>query len=394
MRRRLAECGGAPRDLQLLLADGPRRVRRRRRARGRGARSSTSKAHTIERTFWDTFDARVRGAGLALVDADGRLALPDATTHAEQAAGPGRGAAGCSPPTSPAGALRDRLEAILEMRARVPVARVAAAGALRLLDDERKTVVRLRARSRALAGDGRPRRAARRACTSIGVRGYDSARARVPRCRARARARCRPPAPARRGRRRRRRHAGGRLVQAAPEADPDDRSDAAAAAILRRLLEIIDANLPGTLADVDTEFLHDLRVAVRRTRALQRELAASSRPTAARASATSFQRLQQITGPTRDLDVHLLEFDELAAGLPASAARPRAAAPLLEERRARERRRDGRARCARARHARAARRLASFLDGLRSAERRPAPTPRARRATCRRADRARSTARW
>ena len=41
---------------------------------------------------------------------------------------------------------------------------------------------------------------------------------------------------------------------------------AAAAAILLRLLDTIDANVAGVLADTDTEFLHDLRVSVRRTR--------------------------------------------------------------------------------------------------------------------------------
>ena len=41
---------------------------------------------------------------------------------------------------------------------------------------------------------------------------------------------------------------------------------AAAAAILLRLLDTIDANVGGVLTDTDTEFLHDLRVSVRRSR--------------------------------------------------------------------------------------------------------------------------------
>ena len=40
----------------------------------------------------------------------------------------------------------------------------------------------------------------------------------------------------------------------------------AAATILLRLLDTIEANIAGVLADTDTEFLHDLRVSVRRTR--------------------------------------------------------------------------------------------------------------------------------
>ena len=40
----------------------------------------------------------------------------------------------------------------------------------------------------------------------------------------------------------------------------------AAATILLRLLDTVEANVAGVLADIDTEFLHDLRVSVRRTR--------------------------------------------------------------------------------------------------------------------------------
>ena len=36
--------------------------------------------------------------------------------------------------------------------------------------------------------------------------------------------------------------------------------------VLLNLLDTLQANVPGTLRDIDTEFLHDLRVAVRRTR--------------------------------------------------------------------------------------------------------------------------------
>jgi CHAD domain-containing protein len=89
---------------------------------------------------------------------------------------------------------------------------------------------------------------------------------------------------------------------------------------MRRLAEVIELNMPGTLEDVDSEFLHDLRVAVRRTRALQRELRGVFAPEPLRAFRDGFKELQRITGPTRDLDVQLLEFDELAEGLPADVA--------------------------------------------------------------------------
>ena len=40
----------------------------------------------------------------------------------------------------------------------------------------------------------------------------------------------------------------------------------AVARLLLRLLDTCESNVDGVLRDIDTEFLHDLRVAVRRTR--------------------------------------------------------------------------------------------------------------------------------
>ena len=58
--------------------------------------------------------------------------------------------------------------------------------------------------------------------------------------------------------------------------------------MLKRLDEIAEANLPGTLEDLDTEFLHDLRVSIRRARSVLRELKRRARAGArARGCATS-----------------------------------------------------------------------------------------------------------
>ena len=53
---------------------------------------------------------------------------------------------------------------------------------------------------------------------------------------------------------------------------PGTRTDEAASRVLKRLLKIAEVNLPGTLEDLDTEFLHDLRVSIRRARSVLREL--------------------------------------------------------------------------------------------------------------------------
>ena len=60
----------------------------------------------------------------------------------------------------------------------------------------------------------------------------------------------------------------------------------AVAKLLLRLLDTMQLNAPGVIRDIDTEFLHDFRVAVRRTRAalklvgdvLPADLAEPSRP--------------------------------------------------------------------------------------------------------------------
>jgi CHAD domain-containing protein len=88
-------------------------------------------------------------------------------------------------------------------------------------------------------------------------------------------------------------------------------ADTAAAAVLSRLIEVMDANLPGTLADTDTEFLHDYRVAIRRTRAVMRELQGVFPAAQIARLRAEFKWLQEVTGPTRDLDVYLLEFERL-----------------------------------------------------------------------------------
>ena len=122
------------------------------------------------------------------------------------------------------------------------------------------------------------------------------------------------------------------------ELRPDMPSDEAAALVCMRLLARIEANLPGTIADEDPERLHDFRVAVRRTRSLQRELKQvfPSRPL--KRFRREFRWLQQVTGPSRDLDVYLLGFDDFAAEVDAEQRQGlEVMRSLLETKRASER---------------------------------------------------------
>ena len=102
--------------------------------------------------------------------------------------------------------------------------------------------------------------------------------------------------------------------------------------VLLYLLDALEANVPGTIRDVDTEFLHDLRVAVRRTRSALK-LAGDVLPGGLRERfGTEFKWLGDLTTPTRDLDVYLLGYQDMAAAL--ISAKPAELAPFHEHLRA------------------------------------------------------------
>jgi CHAD domain-containing protein len=109
---------------------------------------------------------------------------------------------------------------------------------------------------------------------------------------------------------------GGVSSKVEVELEAQERCDVAACAVLRRLLAVIEANLPGALGDVDAEFLHDLRVAIRRSRAVQRELRRVFPPSELAHFRAQLRWLQRATGRARDIDVYVLEFDEYRLQLP------------------------------------------------------------------------------
>ncbi|MDO9048574.1 MAG: CHAD domain-containing protein [Methylobacter sp.] len=100
--------------------------------------------------------------------------------------------------------------------------------------------------------------------------------------------------------------------------DPDMRADIAGKYIYSHLLKAIKVNEQGTIANTDSEFLHDFRVAVRRTRAGLSQIKGILPANISAYHADFFSWLGQITGPTRDLDVYLLNFERYKSSLPAS----------------------------------------------------------------------------
>ena len=83
----------------------------------------------------------------------------------------------------------------------------------------------------------------------------------------------------------------------------------------QRLLSTIRANIQGVIEDYDTEFLHDLRVATRRTRACLSQLKEALPPEASKHT-EDLRSVAQGCNELRDLDVYLLEKESYYKFLP------------------------------------------------------------------------------
>jgi CHAD domain-containing protein len=299
---------------------------------------------TRQHTWLDTFDWRLNRAGLVLeherTRRGGRLLLSrDSTPQAEQPAGRWPSRTAKLAEDLPEGPVREQIAKLARPRALLPMA--SATGTVtvkRLLNDDGKTVARLTVdHERVTCGDRTVELPVRVAVTE--VRGYPG--------QARKAARLLAGAPGV--------TPAGRTVFATALAalgrHPDDYSNAvaaditaqlpasvAAATLLLGLLDTLEQNVDGTLRDIDTEFLHDLRVAARRTRSGIKLLAGVLPGTTQYAA--EFKWLGDLTTPVRDLDVHLLGFGAMAAQL--VAATPADLEPFrafLTRRRAKEFRR-------------------------------------------------------
>src|ERR1039458_5618786 len=101
-------------------------------------------------------------------------------------------------------------------------------------------------------------------------------------------------------------------AQQMPVTDRAVPATALLAVALSGFLATMRENLPGLLDDVDTEFLHDFRVAVRRTRATLK-LGRPALPEVMRTRwEPAFKSLGDLTTPLRDLDVYQLDLPSMS----------------------------------------------------------------------------------
>ncbi len=298
---------------------------------------------SIRRTWLDTFDWRLHRAGLTLEHTTGAgpgeltLTGPDGERIVAR---PGRLTWPAVADSLPDGPLRARLRAVTGVRALLPAARGASTVRHpRVLNADDKTVAWVTLDRLSVSYPATADLPSRLSVTA--VRGYQAQAERVAQILAGATGiepRGLSPldsALAAAGRR-----AGDYTGQMDVRLTQGMTSRAAVTAILLHLLGTLEANVAGTIRDVDTEFLHDLRVAVRRTRSVLKLVGHVLSAGLAQKFLPEFKWLGDLTTPTRDLDVYLLKYPEIAAGL--VAATPEELRPFhahLTRSRAAERRR-------------------------------------------------------
>jgi CHAD domain-containing protein len=301
---------------------------------------------TRQRTWLDTFDWRLNRAGLMLeyerARRGSRLVLSqDEVPQAEQPVSGRRSSRPRLAADLPAGPVRDQIVKLASPRALLPMATAASTVSVtRLLNADGKTVARLIVdTSTVIRGEAAVALPPRLSIAE--VRGYPGQARKAARLLAETPG-VRPP---RQSTFLEALHALGRRPNdysggVAADITAQMPACVAVATLLLGLLDTLEQNVDGTLRDIDTEFLHDLRVAVRRTRAAIKLLGHVLPDGLAASYAPEFKWLGDLTTPTRDLDVHLLGFDAMAGQL--VAASPADLEPFrafLVRRRAREFRR-------------------------------------------------------
>jgi CHAD domain-containing protein len=220
--------------------------------------------------------------------------------------------------------LRPHLEPVLGVRALLPVVRLAGASvAGRLLDGEGKTVLRF-VHERPAAINGNHRRLSG-GLRLIPVRGYATVGARAGRIADRAGLvrddRSGYPAALR--------AAGLDPDGTRPVIEPGLPARVAVARMLVSFLDEVEAAWGGTVADIDIEFLHDFRVAVRRSRSAVKLLGDVLPPALITWATPQLKWLGDLSTPSRDLDVLLQDLPSLTGCL--TSGRPEDVEPLVLE---------------------------------------------------------------
>jgi CHAD domain-containing protein len=264
-------------------------------------------------TYVDTFDWRLyqKGSRLAAAVEDGTLVLFWRPPGEESF---------CRLPVEampdfvwdlPAGPIKDQVESVVDVRRLLPVAELSLEGTLwDVVDRRQKTLLTVVLECGAAVNPVDPERRHRLppALRVIPVKGYRDeyrkARAAIERDGPNADS----AGPLDLALEIFDRHPLDEVARPAQDLQPDQRSDVAMKSVHRRQLLAMKRNVEGLRGNVDTEFLHDFRVAVRRTRSALAQVPEVFPRAATERFRRGFSWLGQATGPLRDLDVYLLSL--------------------------------------------------------------------------------------
>lgn len=263
-------------------------------------------------TLYDTFDWRLYSASLLLFHSGGEVFLRRISNseliHSQPVEAMPRFVWDIPP-----GALKGALEPILEMRALIKVVEVEVSTTpVRILNEDEKTVARLTHQSLHL----QPSRATFKQLHLQPVRGYNKDGRHVAELLEKI-----GLDPIQENLFQKVLAYGGRTpgdysTKLDFKLEPDMRADGAARIILCHLLQTIRMNEAGIKADLDTEFLHDFRVAVRRTRSALSQIKGVFPDAPTVRFRRDFAFIGQFTNDLRDLDVYLLAKDSYKRMLP------------------------------------------------------------------------------
>ncbi len=286
-------------------------------------RLSDESTTKVNRIYYDTFDWRIYGKQKAL---EGQPSNGGSTFYLSEL----KSGEICTtqrldfspkfawdlPPTT----LRKFLKPIIEMRALLPQARVISRlQRLRILDKRQKTVAWIDIEDNSVMDPEGTAKELSRLLKLVPVKGYDKVAARLLKLINSEL----ELVPAKENLL----HMALNTVELKPGSytsklnlnlDPEMRADEATKIVLKRLLDTMQDNEDGTRKDIDSEFLHDFRVAIRRTRSALSQIKGVLPAKILTRFQPEFAWLGQLTGPTRDLDVYLLKFDGYRDSLPTS----------------------------------------------------------------------------
>jgi CHAD domain-containing protein len=267
----------------------------------------TAEAATASFVLLDSFDQSLHKEQQMLIETDGELALyHDSGPVTQDARRNGQLVADLAP-----GPVKDALQRLSPLRSLLSIGTgTASRRQLSLTDDEGKTRARVELVMLRPQGNGTPV-----TLTSLqGLRGYDNAMRAL------------------------REHiatvAGPGLddvsgitavlfpanipyvAKPVLRADPNDTAFRAAGEIISAYLDVARRNEAGIIADHDTEFLHDYRVALRKIRSVVSLFKGVYSDEQTEALKVAFSDLMAPTGRLRDLDVYLLGCNDYYAMLP------------------------------------------------------------------------------